>query len=809
MEAAEGGLTAYERLRQQIQERNAAKLRQLGVTASAEDLTTAIAAKKRAAPPRPKPHPAEPQQPLRRSLRNRGMAPENAPADGGGDGGAVSASAGAAIAEEDAPEGHLPARSLNREAEEDAALMRVLRARMVPRGFALETEETSGDEGGEEGGEERKREEEERGAQGGSFDEPHEGEKDGGRSERRSRRGKAKETEKAESDEVSDGVGGVRRLPLSGKRVKGRGTTGVEEEEGKRGKGVHGVKGSAVKGEAGEEGGESEVIREQGWVREAVEAGRLQLAEGDVGKLTKERIHNVIKLPFRYAGGSTGHDGVPLVVVAGVETGQVVLWYPCQNPFLYHNPATWTLTLHPDRLVVVAGDKAGQVGVWDLGGMDARGCAAAAAAAAIGSGSAEGGDSVDGRSSSSSSGGASEGATGMFTFWPHFDPVSGLAHCPLSLSNVYTASYDGTLRCLDVTRASFLLLHSSSQFSFSTLTPSPPSSPFSPLLLLGTSSGHLVAFDPRAAHGGPVGSWEIHGKKVSTINFCPGQEEIIATASTDRTVCLWDVRKMVGGGGGGRGGGGRGGGGGGGGGGGKRRKAEGEGQGAGGGAILFRAAHSASAVSPLMKLPHSLAVNSAYFSPDGAFLVSTRCVLLHAGLRTSLTRLPRAPLSHASLVHLAMWTSSSQHVVVGGMGHSLDILSAASATWLPALTSPEHMTSIPARLALTPLCPSSPVVAPVAVSLSATTAMDCLGGKKRWGRWGEGEMEGGGSGGEWGDAGRDGREGTGQGLRKENVETVGRAGGKVTEGRAGWSEVANEIRETRDGRRETGEVRGH
>ncbi|CAI5990419.1 unnamed protein product [Closterium sp. NIES-64] len=489
MEEAEGGLTAYERLRQQIQERNAAKLRQLGVTAYAEDLTTAIAAKKRAAP-----------YPLRRSLRNRGMAPENAPADGGGGGGAVSASAAAVIAEEVAPKGHLPARSLNREAEEDAALMRVLRARMVPRGFALETEETSGDEGGEEGEEERKREGD-LGAQGGSFVEPPEGEKGGVRRSKRGGRGKAKEAEKADSDEVSDGAGGVRRLPLSGKRVKGRGITGVKEGEGEGGGGMHGVKGTAVKEEVGEEKGENDVIREQGRAREAVEAGRLQLAEGDVCKLTKERIHNVIMLPFR------------------------------------------------DRLVVVAGDKAGQVGVWDLGDMDANGCAGAGT---TGSGSADG----------SSGARASEDATGMFTFWPHRNPVSGLAHCPLSLSNVYTASYDGTIR---------------------------------------------FAFDPRACHGGPVGSWEIHEKKVGTISFCPGQEEIIATASTDRTVCLWDVRKMLGGGEGG---------------GGKRRKTE-EGQGGSAGTALFHAAHSAASVTPLMKLPHARATNSAYFSPDGAFLVST------------------------------------------------------------------------------------------------------------------------------------------------------------------------------------------
>ena len=37
------GLTDYEQLRQQIKERNAERLRQLGVTSTAEELTTAVA----------------------------------------------------------------------------------------------------------------------------------------------------------------------------------------------------------------------------------------------------------------------------------------------------------------------------------------------------------------------------------------------------------------------------------------------------------------------------------------------------------------------------------------------------------------------------------------------------------------------------------------------------------------------------------------------------------------------------------------------------------------------------------------------
>ncbi|GJP46181.1 hypothetical protein CLOM_g5498 [Closterium sp. NIES-68] len=643
MEAEGGELTEYERLRQRIQERNAAKLRQLGVTASAEDLSSAIAAKKRAAPHRTKPHPAEPQQPLRRSLRNRGMAPESNPAGsagaGGsvGGGGTVSSSAGAAIVEEVPLDGHVGARSLNREAEEDEALMRVLRARMVARGFALETEGKDRDEGEEEEDEEGKREGD-GGAQLGS------GEEKGGR------RGKGGEAVKEEGQEVGGGVGRVLRLPLPGKRVKGRGRAGVKEEEGEGEGGLQSVKGGAV-----EEG-----LREQG--REELEAGRLRLVEGDVGKLTKERIHNVTVLPFL------------------------------------------------DRLVVVAGDKMGQVGVWDLGHMGAHGCSAAAAG---GSGSADGGEDADGE------GGASEGATGIFTFRPHRNPVSGLAYCPLSLSNVYTASYDGTIRCLDVTRASFLLLHSSSQFTFSTLTPSPPSSPFSPLLLLGTDSGHLVAFDPRASHGGPVGSWEVHDKKVSTVSFCPGQEEIIATASTDRTVRLWDVRKMVGGGGGGGGGGERRG---------KRRKTGGEGQGVGGGGSAFHAAHSSSHASPLLELPHARGVNSAYFSPDGAFLASTSyddTIRLWSreqwsqSVSASSNTTPAHPKPYMSKRHnnqtgrwvssfRAVWASDSQHVVVAGMGRTFDILSAASGAWLPPLASVELMTSIPARLAMHP---SLPVIA--------------------------------------------------------------------------------------------------
>ncbi|KAH7468584.1 WD repeat-containing protein 76 [Phytophthora ramorum] len=72
-------------------------------------------------------------------------------------------------------------------------------------------------------------------------------------------------------------------------------------------------------------------------------------------------------------------------------------------------------------------------------------------------------------------------------------------------------------------------------------------------------------------------SYTLHEKKINTVSQHPSLDFCIATASLDRTVCLWDARKM-----------------------------------------------SSKKNTPLIALPHYRSVNCAYFSPrDGAWLVTS------------------------------------------------------------------------------------------------------------------------------------------------------------------------------------------
>lgn len=131
---------------------------------------------------------------------------------------------------------------------------------------------------------------------------------------------------------------------------------------------------------------------------------------------------------------------------------------------------------------------------------------------------------------------------------------------------VYSCSYDGSVRGLDAqAQACPLILgpNSDSSCAFSALG----STPFLPhCLLLGSEGGELLLLDTRvgggaaagaAGHGrgSIVGRWEVHHRKVNTVSACPASSlergghggppgSAIATASTDNSVKLWDLRKM-------------------------------------------------------------------------------------------------------------------------------------------------------------------------------------------------------------------------------------------------------------------------
>ena len=168
------------------------------------------------------------------------------------------------------------------------------------------------------------------------------------------------------------------------------------------------------------------------------------------------------------------------------------------------------------------------------------------------------------------------------------------------LSQIYTVSYDGTIRALRPSLSSFTSEYHSPDHEFSCLAAPPLSSPLARTLLLGTDSGDMALIDPRAgleAGDGLVTTMDLHLKKISTISMCPGHEHLFATCSMDRTVRLWDARRLPGLAG-------------------FWEKQGGKKGGKGGG--------GGSSPVALFESSHGRGVSSAYFSPDGSMLVTTR-----------------------------------------------------------------------------------------------------------------------------------------------------------------------------------------
>lgn len=90
--------------------------------------------------------------------------------------------------------------------------------------------------------------------------------------------------------------------------------------------------------------------------------------------------------------------------------------------------------------------------------------------------------------------------------------------------------------------------------------------------------GGLSIFDRRT--GNCPTKWSLHDARINTIDFNPGNPNIMATSSTDGTACIWDLRSI-----------------------------------------------NADKPKALKTVSHKRAIHSAYFSPYGRSLATTRYVL--------------------------------------------------------------------------------------------------------------------------------------------------------------------------------------
>ncbi|XP_067411540.1 WD repeat-containing protein 76 isoform X2 [Emydura macquarii macquarii] len=163
----------------------------------------------------------------------------------------------------------------------------------------------------------------------------------------------------------------------------------------------------------------------------------------------------------------------------------------------------YSVAIHPSesRTLVAAGDKSGQIGLWDLN---------------------------------------SKYEDGVYVFIPHSQPVSCMYFSPLNPAHLLSLSYDGTVRCGDVTRAIFEEVHRSEETSFSSFDFLADNAS---TLVVGQWNGDVAIVDRRTPGTSSELSANINSKTIRTVNVHPvNRQYFIAAGATN--VCIYDTRYL-------------------------------------------------------------------------------------------------------------------------------------------------------------------------------------------------------------------------------------------------------------------------
>lgn len=101
---------------------------------------------------------------------------------------------------------------------------------------------------------------------------------------------------------------------------------------------------------------------------------------------------------------------------------------------------------------------------------------------------------------------------------------------------IYTSCYDGFVRLMDAEKEVFDLVYSSDETIYTLSQPKNDEN----CLYFGEGRGGLTIWDNRM--GKCSSQWVLHGKRINTIDFNSENPNIMATSSSDETACIWDLR---------------------------------------------------------------------------------------------------------------------------------------------------------------------------------------------------------------------------------------------------------------------------
>ncbi|KAG0213486.1 hypothetical protein BGX28_004341 [Mortierella sp. GBA30] len=251
----------------------------------------------------------------------------------------------------------------------------------------------------------------------------------------------------------------------------------------------------------------------------------------------------------------------------------------------------------------------------------------------------------------------------IYSYKAHTRTLSSMQYSPSDPTKLFTSSYDGSVRYLDLTKQQFIESYvvapdASDHIGSVSMTSNGQQ------LWFADDEGGVTLKDVRTPKDEMVYRQLLHEKKVGCVNVNPKFANLIVTSSLDRTMKIWDIRTFG------------------------KRKADPE---------------------YLAEFPHGLSVTSAMWSPDGASIASTSYddnVRVFNNFEPALPNLTAIPdpvrIRHNNqsgrwvTMLRAVWSHQFNWFTIGNMNKSVDIYSRGTGDLMANLRDSQVLTTVPA-----------------------------------------------------------------------------------------------------------------
>ena len=194
----------------------------------------------------------------------------------------------------------------------------------------------------------------------------------------------------------------------------------------------------------------------------------------------------------------------------------------------------YSLGFHPttDKQLVFAGDKMGNLGIFD-------------ATQKSSSAKRENGVKEEEAKDDEEDEDEDDPDPAITSFHCHMRTISSFQFSPTNPSHLYTSSYDSSLRLLDLTKSKSTEIYAPEDTSLDEPLSGVEVDPTAPhILYFSRLDGHVGRTDTRAPNTTDI--FQLSEKKIGGFSLHPGNPHFIATASLDRYLRIWDLRKLSG-----------------------------------------------------------------------------------------------------------------------------------------------------------------------------------------------------------------------------------------------------------------------